>query len=808
MAGNSRQAIPMGRDKSRRADLSSSLSGAFKFISLWSVILLCCARAQVAEPTISKISVTGNRSVTDSQVLGNVRSRVGAAFNSDIADEDTKRIAKLPGVEYCYYNTAVVNDRVELTFVVVERNIVRAIVFVGNEQFKSGQLVKELDFKLGDYLDPVQAQAGVTALAAFYKSKGFPYSEVTLDGDKLSEGRVIYHIKEGTRVKISDIRFSGNKKLKSKDLIKVIKLRKKKFVVFTRYYVEDEVVKDVTNLQNVYYQRGFLDSKIEPKLEFNKDKTAAVLVFQITEGPAYTVEQVALSGVTHFNEQELREKLRLEAGQVYNEKKADADVKDLLRDYRETGYVEAQVEKKKEFIGDDKVNVEYQVKPGGRFRIGRIDVTGNKDTQDKVVRHVLDEYDFKPGQWYNADTARGDGEGYLEKLVRTMSVAQAATITPSGSDPNVRDARVNITEGQTGLIMLGAGVGSDNGVIGQLIFEQRNFDFSNKPRSLSDIFTGKAYKGAGQTLRIALEPGTKVSSYSISFNEPYWHEKPISMDLLGSSWVRGQESYDEERIKGFLGFEKRYKSMWRRSIAMRAERVNITNLDSDAPLEVRQDKGASSLFGVRLGTGKDMRNDRFNPTSGQMFDIGYEQVAGNYTFGIADITYRYYKTLYEDLAENKTVLAVKLLGGTTVGTAPIFEKFYAGGSGTYGIRGFAYRGVSPRGRPYIPKFAKDSDPNTNPFPKRTGDPIGSDWIFLANAEVTIPLTSEVFSLLLFVDSGMVETGGYRASVGTGIQILIPQWFGPVPMRFEVAAPFMKSKEDNTQTFSFSVGRLF
>jgi outer membrane protein insertion porin family len=116
--------------------------------------------------------------------------------------------------------------------------------------------------------------------------------------------------------------------------------------------------------------------------------------------------------------------------------------------------------------------------------------------------------------------------------------------------------------------------------------------------------------------------------------------------------------------------------------------------------------------------------------------------------------------------------------------------------------------VSPRGRPYIPKFAKDSDPNTTPFPKRTGDPIGSDWIFLANAEVTIPLTSEVFSLLLFVDSGMVETGGYRASVGTGIQILIPQWFGPVPMRFEVAAPFMKSKEDNTQTFSFSVGRLF
>jgi outer membrane protein insertion porin family len=59
-----------------------------------------------------------------------------------------------------------------------------------------------------------------------------------------------------------------------------------------------------------------------------------------------------------------------------------------------------------------------------------------------------------------------------------------------------------------------------------------------------------------------------------------------------------------------------------------------------------------------------------------------------------------------------------------------------------------------------------------------------------------------------VDSGAVETGGYRAAIGTGIQILLPQWFGPVPMRFELSAPFMKDDSDDEQVFSFSVGRLF
>jgi outer membrane protein assembly factor BamA len=62
--------------------------------------------------------------------------------------------------------------------------------------------------------------------------------------------------------------------------------------------------------------------------------------------------------------------------------------------------------------------------------------------------------------------------------------------------------------------------------------------------------------------------------------------------------------------------------------------------------------------------------------------------------------------------------------------------------------------------------------------------------------------------LFFVDTGTIDSGGYRAAVGTGIQIMIPQWFGPVPMRFEIAAPIMRDDADDTQVFSFSVGRLF
>jgi outer membrane protein insertion porin family len=156
-----------------------------------------------------------------------------------------------------------------------------------------------------------------------------------------------------------------------------------------------------------------------------------------------------------------------------------------------------------------------------------------------------------------------------------------------------------------------------------------------------------------------------------------------------------------------------------------------------------------------------------------------------------------YKTLYEDLLERKTVLATKLLAGTILSDAPPFEKFYAGGTRTYGIRGFEYRGVSTRGlQTYVP----------NPVRK---DPIGSDWIFLANSEVIMPLIGENISALFFVDSGTVDTGRYRMSIGTGIEITIPQLLGTrVPMRFEIATPLRKDDEDETQVFSFYMGRLY
>jgi outer membrane protein insertion porin family len=749
---------------------------------------------------VGSIEVAGNQTTTKEQILSKIRTREGDVFSEETAAQDARRIAELPAVDYAYYNKAVVHNKIKLTYVVVEKMLVRAIKFIGNKEFWTSTLKGKLDFKRGDYLNRFLVETGKDNLLKLYHKNGYAFVKIEVDPQDLAAGIVTYKIDEGPRVKVADVEFVGNKDLSSGELDDVIKTSTREWLIFQGYYDEETVNEDIIKLQNVYQKSGHLDAHVTAAPDLTADKTAAKVVFTIVEGPIYYVESVKVSGNTFFDNQTLLSDLRLKSGEFFSYERADLDAKKILKKYRETGFIDAAVTATRNFVPDNKVVAEFEVKEGERFRIGQINITGNESTQDKVVRRVLDEKDFTPGNWYNADIARGDGTGELEKALKQNAMMESAFIKPTGTTPGQKDAQVSVTEGQTGMVMLGAGVSSDAGVVGQLVFEQRNFDISDWPSDWSEFFHGKAFKGAGQRMRISLEPGTEVSQYSITFTEPYLMDRPISMDVTGAYWTRRQESYTENRTRASVGFDRRYKEGWHQGIGLRVEDVDVSDVDDDAPKQIKEFEGHNFLTGVRYDFGRDTTDNKFNPTQGYVWDLSYEQVTGVETFGVFNGIHRWYKTIYEDLAERKTVLGTKLRFGQIVGDAPPFEKFYAGG--TQSLRGFEYRGVSTRGFPTFPNTEVE---NKN---GKKEDPIGSDWIFLAGSEVAVPLASDMFQGLFFIDSGAVDTGGYRVSVGTGIQILLPQWFGPVPMRFEFAVPLAKSDEDRTQVFSFSVGRLF
>jgi len=125
---------------------------------------------------VGSIVVAGNRTVTNAEILSKIRSTVGGLFDESVAAKDAERIAELESISLAYYNTKLRDNEVILTFVVVERNVVRRISFQGNRKYNSKALRKKLGFERGDFVDELTLKAGEEALAEHYLKKGFSFS--------------------------------------------------------------------------------------------------------------------------------------------------------------------------------------------------------------------------------------------------------------------------------------------------------------------------------------------------------------------------------------------------------------------------------------------------------------------------------------------------------------------------------------------------------------------------------------------------------------------------------------------------------
>jgi outer membrane protein insertion porin family len=772
-----------------------------------------------------QIEIEGIGRLKQSDIRRYVRLREGDSFDLAVtgkrAYEDATVIGALTSVASVSWKHVVVDDKIRLIFEVTEENFARSIdfKFVGTRSYKDKKLkdvLSKFGLKENGYLVKT-AESGKDELKVFYLKEG--YRRLSIEEPrivtvresprrKVKEVDLVYTINEGPRVVIGRVKFEGNKLVKTSVLAKAVEAKKKKWLIFPKPYARQIVAEDVNSLKTVYRERGFLDPKITWQTEFTRGGRRACVTFLIEEGPVYSVGEISLSGAKKIyeliEEQTLRDKLTLKSGESYNEVEAELDADELLRLYREYGFVDAQVQllEPKRIADFNVVDVEFAIEENDRFRIGRIDITGNEYTPDKAVRRILDEYDFQPGKYYNAQVAPVEGAGQIEADMRVRLSAETASISPFDSGvPGQKNVVVDINEGPTALWMPGAGFSTDSGFIGRLVYEQVNFNIADWPGNLFEFLTLKPpSKGGGQRLSVRIEPGVEVSQYELSFTEPYFRDKPVKFDVTGLSYERKLESYDLGRLHGYFGFEERYqwryRQRWRKSIGFRAEDVQVEDVDDDAPREIKSVEGGNALYGVKLGIKRDLTDNRFTPSKGTVIRLAYEQLSGDDSFGILSGTHQWYKTLSKDFAQRKTVLRTRLLGAATVGSAPPYEKFYAGGAGRYGIRGFEYRGVSTRGL------------QTNVTNPKKKDPIGSDWIFLANAEVAVPISKENFYGLFFVDSGIIDTGNYRVAVGTGVEIRIPWLTGPVPMRLTVATPIMKEEEDETEVFNFSAGIRF
>ncbi len=749
---------------------------------------------------VAEIRIEGNQQMTDAAVLTYVKSRIGERYDEEILRDDERRLLKSGRFESVSASRTYTEQGVVVTFVVVERPTVSDVLFEGNKAFDYAQLAGELGFGASDPLNRFLVEAGRQALLEKYRQNGYHFVTVAFDAEVLQQFRqVVYRIVEGPRVVVTKIRFEGNTHFYTLTLRRGVGSAARIWPISTGHLNIEQVERDVQMIRNKYMAEGFLDVQVGRTLEFSQDKSKVEITFVIDEGPRFRVNEVSFEGNTVLSDQELARRLVLQQGEFFTALDLRRDMRRVQDTYGELGYIEVHISAAKRFRAPDAelpdwaqtldedqpalLNLIFTVTEADQYYIGRIDIRGNTVTQARIIRRELR---FFPEQLYNMVAV----EESRRRLLETR-LFERVDITPIGRDPKFRNVLVDVAEGQTANFIIGAGLSTNSGLLGTVSFTQSNFDILRWPRSGREFYTGQAFKGAGQTFRIVAEPGTEFMRFHINWFEPYLFDQPYSLGTKAFLFTRGRESYDETRYGGVVSFGHRFKNRWYGELSSRLEGVNIDNLDDDAPSEVSQDAGTSVLVGLKGMLVRDRTDSRWAPSAGDRFQLSYEQVTGDYNFGLATGDYRIYRTIYVDALDRKHILAARVAVGNVFGEAPVFERFYGGGLGS--LRGFEYRGISPRGT--------GSD-----------DVIGGEFMIFGGIEYSLPLIGEQLRLAVFLDTGTVEEGfeitTYRVSAGAGLRWTIPMFHSPVPMSLDFGFPINKADQDDTQLVNFSFGLAF
>jgi outer membrane protein assembly complex protein YaeT len=748
--------------------------------------------------TVEGVRVVGNERVLTATILNVVRTREGEKFEPQTVQEDYQRIFGLRRFSNVEAKVEPTATGVIVIFQVSEQKQVADIV-IDKPRTTGGidtaTIRNVIDIEKGQAIDPFRVSQARRAIEALYRSRNYPMATVTVDMDEVNRTGVMrFNIVEGPQVRVRNITFKGNRTFSDNKLSDQVRSRSYIWI-FREGTFEPEVVEDdVAAIRRFYQQKGFFDARVGRKLIFSPDQTELQIDFVIDEGPRYMVDKVTFKGNSAVSEALLRSNLKVVEGMAFDQELIDRDVRKMVRDYSPFGYIYQpgtndpdylRIETKEVFrLTPGHVEVVYEIKEGKPFRIGQILPRGNSRTQDKVI---LREMRLSPGDVYDSDKVQDATD-----RLRGSPLFTGVKITPVGDSPDSRDLLVEVQEARTATLTFGAGINSNGGVGGNITYTQRNFDITNWPRSLADLRSDRSLVGAGQTLRLSFEPGTTATNASIRFVEPWILDQPYSFTLDAYLRTRRREVYDDNRIGGRVALGHRFTDVWSGSVAVRGENIQIDNIH-DEPVrafEILEEDGSHNLTSLALTLRRDTTTGGALPSKGNSLQGTWESVGalgGDYTFQKFTISADQYYTLYEDLVDRKTILSLHADAGYIAGSAPFFERFYGGGINS--IRGFAFRGVTPRSGP-------------------DDDRVGGEFSITGSAEVSFPLVEELLRGVVFVDAGMVEKdfefGTLRSSVGTGLRITLPV-LGQVPIAIDFALPITQESKDDTQIISFSLG---
>jgi len=642
--------------------------------------------------------------------------------------------------------------------------------FHQNHQVPDAVLESVLDYDATEALDAPLAARLSRRLEAYYQSRGWFEAHVHAGEAGSSDGKeavLHFDIEEGPRLRVTSLRFEGNRAVSTPDLLEQVRSavrRREPFLLGVRtfdslqlegrserpgiseapplepeaVYSEEAYREAGEAITDAYRNKGYRSARAQfAEATIDQARRTAKVRFTVHEGPRAKVASIGVEGLPPGVDVPVSAQ-PLQRGDPASISALERGRKELLQRLAHEGYLYSRVDYDTRISSDGlEMDVVYQVDPGPQVRVGQVLLRGVVKSDRQVV---LANVPLKAGDILNPERLL-DSQRALTNLGAYRQVA--VTLEQKELAEPQKDVTVVLTERPTTEGEVGVGLSAVDGprilldgsypnIFGQALnLEGRGkihwigagqafagaFGLNNS--DVRDFSQPSAWYGVGGKVTLSLRAPRVLQLLPASIG--------AHVDLVGEHEFR--PSFQFATLAGIAGLDWQATHFLIASIQynLESDRVCTYQLRGQrfdcgsgqlADLLTDQDRRNLFKFGdfllqsVAPSLSVDLRDDPAKPTRGLLASLSAELTNNLRTdYKLLGVKAQGSVTGYLPLAQ-RVVLAASVRGGRFVpldegrNPLPPPKRFYLGGFSS--LRGFQEDGLLPEDRRVALKATREA----------------------------------------------------------------------------------------------------
>jgi outer membrane protein insertion porin family len=773
---------------------------------------------------IERIEFIGNRRIQTDTLKARIFSRAGDPYSEEAVRRDFQALWNtqfFEDVRLEVEDSTNQPDAKIVVFYLKERPIIRRIEYKGNKSISESDILdafkdKKVGLSVEGQFDPTKIKHAEVVIKELLAEHGRQFATVKPTYERIAATnavKLVFNIDEGPKVKVGQIKFTGNKVFSNAKLLRAMRhdrpysipLYITNIAVLNKTYDRQKLDEDLeVGIRGLYRDHGYFKATVgDPILNTIDEDRPGVkgpwpmlgskhgkrvdMTIPIEEGEQYRMGNLRFRSSDPevglvFKSEILARVFPIKEGEIFSADKIRKALDNYKKLYGEYGYIDFVAEPVTE-IDDAKkvVNLTMEFTQDKQYFVRRIEFSGNTTTRDKVIRRevLLDEGQVYNNRLWELSILRLNQLGYFDVIKPENAELKR------NSKAGTVDIKLKVHEKGKQSISFSGGVSGIAGTFVSASYQTNNF------------------LGLGETLTLSAQLGSFQKGYTFGFTEPFLFDRPISSGftifaskisfnqekqfgaLLGENVALNpalQQNYDTN-TKGFTIFLSeplRRFSFARVGLTYGFSTTDITTFSQSAQLlfdsiQFTSLAGPSALSGIHSSKitptiSYSTVNNPQNPTHGKSFYYGLSFEGGPIGGNVNTFSNTFSTSYFHAVNKHRNVLAVKyqtaLITGYGGKDIPPFNRFYLGGE--QDVRGFNFYTISPfvaipfatstnvvyfDPRRLGPTGAPTQQVLTVPLLEFIPTRPGGDYQNVVNLEYRIPIAGPV-TLVMFNDLGL------------------------------------------------------